>query len=359
MVMAPFSQAAIENLTQQDFGRMRVWINLLTCDYHLMLSSGMPASLDPRAVNKIVRYFSAQDDALQPDDSRLAAVSELVGIIHRASKSSGDPSVRALDSASLKKANSEFDDWEVFWSPALGMRDSCIYHKLPFTSLRWYRLAINSARLGSIISPSKSLQSVSLQLPMLQALDISLLSAAQIIFALSDQKHRTWTIQPQSLASFPSGELAVDEGGLAGFRFAVDSSWIAHSFAAVFLVLCYLRGVIDDELQILQLATQMSSHLTIAPAPPRPESLFYRLVSLASKIFETICRTSATSHPAAGFRTIIQNVFSVILKDGSHLEGDLGLLGGVVEESSVDALFELMFSNGGGFDWQMQGGGLF
>lgn len=335
-----------------------------------MLSSGMPASLDPRAVNKIVRYFSAHDDALQPDDSRLAAVSELVGIIHRASKSSGDPSVRALDAASLKKANAEFDDWEHFWSPVLGMRDSSIYHKLPFTSLRWYRLAINSARLGSILSPSHGENSqgqVSLQLPMLQALDISLLSAAQIIFALSDQKGRTWTIQPQSLASFPRGEFAVDGDGLARFRYAVDSSWIAHSFAAVFLVLCYLRGVIDDELQILQLATLSSSHtsgLTIAPAPPRPHSLFYRLVSLASQIFETICRTSATSHPAAGFRTIIQNVFSVILKDGSAgLEGDAGVgVGGNggMEEGSVDALFELMFSgNGGGYDWQMGGGGLF
>ncbi|CZR61477.1 uncharacterized protein PAC_11373 [Phialocephala subalpina] len=353
----PFLAESTEFLTQEDFARLRVWINLLTCDCHLMLSAGLPASLDPEPMMKIARNFAFHKDALQPGDSKIAAICELVAIIKKSAKSSGDPSVRTLDAATLKRANSDFDAWESFWISSLS--DEFHHSQIPFTSFRWYRLAINSAGLGSILSPKSTQQPM--QLSLLQALDNSLTAAAQTIFALAKETNwQLWHSQCQSLTSFPSGPFTIDEEAIGRFRFAVDSAWITHSFAAVFLVLCYTRGAIDDELQILHLA-HSSSVRTVAPAAPRPTSLFFRLISLASQIFDTICRTSA-AHPAADYRTIINNVFSVILK-GSKEEGNaqaqssgedisgLDLGGG---DMSMDGLFEMMLD--AGFNWQ---GGLF
>ncbi|KAF4633609.1 hypothetical protein G7Y89_g4508 [Cudoniella acicularis] len=118
--VSPFSSPQTKTPTEDDFAKLRVWINLLTCDCHLMLSAGLPASLDPEPVAKVARSFFKQENALQPDDSRIAAISELVGIIRKAARSSGDPSVRKLDSKTLQKANAEFDDWEAYWTPLLG-----------------------------------------------------------------------------------------------------------------------------------------------------------------------------------------------------------------------------------------------
>ncbi|KUJ19134.1 uncharacterized protein LY89DRAFT_683068 [Mollisia scopiformis] len=353
----PFLPESTDSPTQEDFSRLRVWINILTCDCHLMLSAGLPASLDPEPMMKIVRNFAFHKDSLQPGDAKIAAICELVTIVKKAAKSSGDPSVRSLDAATLKKTNSEFDTWESFWISEL----SDVFHhsQIPFTSFRWYRLATNSAGLGSILSPKSSEQPM--QLSLLQALDNSLTAAAQTIFALANETNwQLWPAQCQSLSSFPSRPFTINEAAIGRFRFAVDSAWITHSFAAVFLVLCYTRGAIDDELQILHLAHSASVR-TVAPAAPRPSSLFFRLISLASQIFDTICRTSA-AHPAADYRTIINNVFSVILKgnkeeqdtQGQQAGDNLGGLGLAGEDMSMDGLFEMMLD--AGFNWQ---GGLF
>lgn len=77
-----------------------------------MLSAGLPASLDPEPVTKVGRAFAFHPDALPVDDVRIAAISELVAIIKKAARSSGDPRVRILDAISLKRANAEFDNWE-------------------------------------------------------------------------------------------------------------------------------------------------------------------------------------------------------------------------------------------------------
>ncbi|TVY41295.1 hypothetical protein LOCC1_G004267, partial [Lachnellula occidentalis] len=262
--VTPFSTPNPTGPEQEDFSRLRVWINVLTCDCHLMLSAGLPASVDPEPVTMIGRAFAAHAKALQPDDSRVAAISELVAIIKRAARSSGDPRLRVLDAASLKKANAEFDNWEAYVldlkahekfdmpAPVVGKLtdkaiDNCQHNQMPFTSLRSYRLAINSAGLGSMLSRKQKHQHQEpMQLSLLQALDSSLLAAAQTIFALANETNtQSWTRQSDSLASFPLCPFTIDETALDRFRFSVDSSWITHSFAAVFLVLCYARGAID------------------------------------------------------------------------------------------------------------------
>lgn len=110
--IAPFSKKNDATLSEEDFARMRVWINLLTCDCHLMLSAGLPASLDPEPVILTGKAISTRGYSLRSEDSRMAAVVELVGIANRAAKRSRDPSARILDFGTLKKANAELDDWE-------------------------------------------------------------------------------------------------------------------------------------------------------------------------------------------------------------------------------------------------------
>lgn len=111
MAIAPF-QGPVESISDEDVSRLRVWHNLLTCDYNLMLTSGLPASLDPAPAASIARVFSSHHSAQQPGDLRVTALVELVVIAHRATQSSGDLSGRQLDSVCLKKLNADFDEWE-------------------------------------------------------------------------------------------------------------------------------------------------------------------------------------------------------------------------------------------------------
>ncbi|CAK7235906.1 hypothetical protein SCUCBS95973_009426 [Sporothrix curviconia] len=147
---APVQPSSVINVS--DVSRLRVWINLLTCDANLMLSSGLPASLNPEPVADIARTFAAHRVAAQPDDTRAAALCELVVILKRAAKSSGRPNVRALDAVSLRKANADLDAWEQSWLCTLG--EDIQRSQMPFTTLRAYRLAINSSCLSSLLSSS-------------------------------------------------------------------------------------------------------------------------------------------------------------------------------------------------------------
>jgi len=54
-----------------------------------------------------------------------------------------------------------------------------------------------------------------------------------------------WNIDSQISETFPEGPFDVDEDALKRLYYAVDSTWITHTFAVVFLVLCFIRGVID------------------------------------------------------------------------------------------------------------------
>jgi hypothetical protein len=175
--------------------------------------------------------------------------------------------------------------------------------------------------------------------------------------------------------------LTISPIAISRFRFAVDSAWITHTFAAVFLVLCYTRGAIDDELNILHL--RHPGETVTAPARPRVESLFFRLIKLASEIFDGVCKTSAVNesedvsvatHPAVDYRGIINHVFALVLKgskddtrheerviggsDQEYLRDDLGTATpqglGLDMSMDMDGLFGLMYD--AGFNWQ---GGLF
>lgn len=109
--IAPF-QDPVSAVSQNDMSCLRVWYNLLTCDFNLMLTSGQPASLDPLVSAQVARRFSSSRHAQQPADLRVAGLVELVAVVHRAMKSCADVSGRQLDPYCLRKINTELEEWE-------------------------------------------------------------------------------------------------------------------------------------------------------------------------------------------------------------------------------------------------------
>ena len=102
----------VESISEDDISRLRVWHNMITCDCNLMLSSGLPSSLDPAPAARVARVFSSHRTAQRPADLRVTALVELAVIAHRATRGSGDSTGRQLDALCLGKANNEMDEWE-------------------------------------------------------------------------------------------------------------------------------------------------------------------------------------------------------------------------------------------------------
>ena len=109
--IAPFEGPA-EMVSEDDISRLRVWHNMVTCDCNLMLSSGLPSSLDPVPAANVARVFSSHSSAQQPGDHRVTALVELAVIAHRATCTGRDINGRQLDAVCLRKANSEMNEWE-------------------------------------------------------------------------------------------------------------------------------------------------------------------------------------------------------------------------------------------------------
>lgn len=344
---AAFSPERQASATIEDLARLRVWINLLTNDANLMLSSGLPASLNPEPVASVSQTFASHRDAVQPEDMRVAALCELVAILKHAARSSGSPNVRALDAFSLRRANLEFDAWEVHWNQALS--PELMHNQMPYTALRAYRLTVNSSCLSTLLArpTPESINPGSIPLHCIEALDVSLTAACQTILALSEQATwETWSTH-SSISSIPPGPLAINRTAVERISFSVDSAWVSHSFAAVFLVLCFARSAIDDDLNILALAGSSFSLTTTSryPTRPRPESLLSRLIALAAEIFDLICTRYPLAHPAAGYQTLLDAVFSPLLNDGSGQEFQDVELPAQGIEMYLDEFFESMVNN--------------
>lgn len=109
--IAPF-QGSVNLISDDDFSRLRVWHNLLTCDCNLMLTSGLPSSIDPAPAADVAQIFGSHRNAQQPGDLRVTALVELAVIAHRGGRSRRESSGRPLDVLSLRRANTEMDEWE-------------------------------------------------------------------------------------------------------------------------------------------------------------------------------------------------------------------------------------------------------
>lgn len=109
--VAPFQGPAI-SISEDDLCCMRVWQNLITCDFNLMLTSGLPASLDPRHAASVAKMFLSHQQSQQPGDLRVSGLVELVVIVHQAIRNGNDISGRQLDAASLRKLSADMEGWE-------------------------------------------------------------------------------------------------------------------------------------------------------------------------------------------------------------------------------------------------------
>jgi hypothetical protein len=96
----------------EDVNRLRVWYNLLTCNFNLMLTSGLPASIDPAPSVQVARNFVSSELMQSPADLRVRGLVELVEIVQLAMSSCGDISGRQLQPSCLERMNSDLDDWE-------------------------------------------------------------------------------------------------------------------------------------------------------------------------------------------------------------------------------------------------------
>ena len=108
IALAPF-QNRLADQSEDDLSRLRVWYNLTTCNFNLMLTSGFPASVNPAASAKVGRKFSSHPKAQIPGDLRVTGLVELVAIVHR---TCGEISGRQIHAEHLNKLNEEMDIWE-------------------------------------------------------------------------------------------------------------------------------------------------------------------------------------------------------------------------------------------------------
>ncbi|KAL1901811.1 hypothetical protein Sste5346_001514 [Sporothrix stenoceras] len=303
----------------------RTWLNLVTYDCNLTLTSGLPSSINATRVESMAREFGQHRLAQFPGDGRYAALVELACILQRAREgadgrggaegalSSSSPSSITVGNIDvLKRANMGFEDWQRHWLPKL--RHTHMQHnQLPFTSLRWYQLALNSSALRRILSlgPSDDTtrQTAPLQVWVLGALETSLTAAAQILFSLSTgAAESVWSLSSQDPSTFPLGVFVVDPLARRSLDHAVDSIWVSHAFALIFLVLCYVRGQVDDDLQMCSLAPVSTAHR--APTKPRTASILARLAQLAVDIFRD---GGSALRPIDKIGTLVANAASLVL----------------------------------------------
>ncbi|KAL1738189.1 hypothetical protein HDZ31DRAFT_6473, partial [Schizophyllum fasciatum] len=289
-----------QEVTEEDMRRMRVWVNLLSTDHHLVMTARLPMTLDPFPATRVARVFGGNPLA-EPTDLRYAGLCELIAIVNRAARRSGDAALSALDSVSLQKANNDLDEWDSVWTVVFSSTPGFAQFntQMPFTALRWYRLGLNVVSLGPGFFSRRAHDE---REPASVALRISIDAAAAMLHCLSAEAAHAPL--GQALRALPRTPLTVNPKALASFRFSIDAYWVTHAFATVFLALAFERGAIDHDLNII--------HPQMAPlrAPPHEASLLARLVTLASDIFDH----TVAHPPAAHYREIVFNTKQLLFQ---------------------------------------------
>ncbi|KAH8682142.1 hypothetical protein BX600DRAFT_447839 [Xylariales sp. PMI_506] len=334
--LAPFRSTGTA-LSQEDFDTMRVWLNLVSYDCSLTHTSGLPLSIDPHPAARVVRQFCSDRLAQEPGDTRYAALIELACIVHRAKSSIGEYPQRHPNIASLKKANVDMEEWERCWLSKL-RQTRLQYLQLPFTSLRWYRLTLNSSLLRPLLSSSTRVQTDIYQVSTLSFLETSLTAASQIILSLANGADQfIWHLNSQSVDSFPKESFGIDPVARTSLHHAVDATWISFTFAITYIVLCYVRDTIDDDLRISNLPNTNSPARRV-PLKPRPDSILARLTRIAVDIFEA--ETSGPEfRPEGGYEAVVRDAASLVLDQNP--EQPVQIAQGSLDPA-IQSLFDLM-----------------
>ncbi|KAK4686971.1 hypothetical protein P7C73_g3149, partial [Tremellales sp. Uapishka_1] len=310
----------------EDLSRIRIWLNLISIDRHLTMTAGLPASLEAPP-SHVVRAFGSHP-AAQSGDIKLAGLSELIAIVQRASVACGDVSLRKLDAISLKMAIAELDDWERRWALILGAGASPAFkQQMPFTAVRWYRLALNAIPIGAALGEQPRDPAA----PTPPALAAGVDAAFHLIWQYSSE---AVSERPERNMSDDSSRFTMNFTALSSFMFAVDSYWITHAYAAIFLVLVYDRGCIDSNLTIYP-------QIRITPPQPVPEnSLLHRIIRFALAIFDGVCQ-GAAHHPAMQYRSIVANALHTLGQYQAQVEN--------AAETGIDDMLNALMDPGQ--DW--------
>ncbi|ETS77307.1 hypothetical protein PFICI_11181 [Pestalotiopsis fici W106-1] len=338
LALAPFRGAAKVAVTKDDIARMRTWLNLITYDSSLTLTSGLPSSVDPLPAARVVQDFYLHRTAQDPGDVRYGALIELTCMVQRLKATDVGSSGRPPSVAILKKVNIEMEEWERHWLPKL--RHTPLQHiQMPFTSLRWYRLSLNSSLLRPVLSSSTRSQTDILHVWTLGFLETSTTAASQILLSLATGASSfVWHVSSQNLTTYPADEFSIDPAARASLHHAVDATWISSTFALTFLVLCYIRRTIDDDLHILSIPTAESS-ASRAPAKPRSHSLLARLTKFAIEIFE--CESKGPEfRSGGGYEAVIRDAASIVLDDESSSQA--APIAQDTLDPAIQSLFDLM-----------------
>ncbi|KAL5372389.1 hypothetical protein DPSP01_013555 [Paraphaeosphaeria sporulosa] len=328
---------SLATATSEDMDAMRVWLNLVTYDCNLTLTSGMPSSLDPRPLSARAYRFCSHPAAQKPDDVRYASTVELACIIQNVRYQKDNITDRNQVLAVITEANGEFNNWQRRWFDRLGNTklQQC---QMPFTSVRWYRLALNSSLLRAVLSQTQP-ELLSLPSWATQPMTVSLTAASQIFLSVSKCSFESVsTLESWRPSTFPEGSLLLDPEARRSLHHAVDSTWISYTFAITFLVLCYLRGLVDDDLQLCTSSRGPSISATMWPAKPRHASLLHRLSRLALEVFGG-SEQASNFRPDNDYTTVVQNATSLILEAPTDAEPTLVQPENI---SSLQTFFDLM-----------------
>ncbi|KAI2684543.1 transcriptional regulator family: Fungal Specific TF [Penicillium roqueforti] len=270
----------------EDVKKLRVWYNLLTCNFNLMLTSGLPASIDPTPSVQVAWRFVSHELMQSPADLRILVFS-------------------------FREIRIPLQSFAIHFGPVVPtLPQLCI----PCTTTFF---------------PT-----------------VSLTAAAQIILAQSSFKPDiVFSLDSQELSTFPGGTYNVDRASVSRLYYAVDSTWISHTFAIIFLCLCYIRGIIDENLQICSEDSSQEKGKLCTRLPSSSSSVLARLLLLAIDIFDSVS-LATRFHFAHDFQAIVHYTVALVLiseKNEQHIEET------EIDDMAIQSLLDLM--NDSGVDW--------
>lgn len=77
---------------------------------------------------------------------------------------------------------------------------------------------------------------------------VSLTAASRILLSVSEISFSSVeSVDSLDPSTFPDGVFLIEHEARRTLHYAVDSTWISYTFAITFLVLCYLRRIIDGK----------------------------------------------------------------------------------------------------------------
>jgi hypothetical protein len=112
IAFAPFQDSRAASVSKEDVDNMRTWLNVITYDCNLTLTSGLPVSVDPSPTIRIISEVFTHGSVQDPGDLRYCALAELACIVQRAKPSETTRRNCPPGIASIKRANLEIEDWE-------------------------------------------------------------------------------------------------------------------------------------------------------------------------------------------------------------------------------------------------------